>query len=161
MEAENKILPPWFKRPEPEVQYQLNIFAPKLNEVAVEHKVSIDEMKRWYDKGWLSFNPDEKEELSDLDIFEIKFIRDVVRSGLSDAFVEKLFSQLPKPYSYDPNRIAYSFKLGWVEYTESYEEIDYAEVIEEHIEEWLNEISVDGDEEAIMDVLTAIEKLKQ
>lgn len=156
----NKTLPPWFKKPDPEMHCQLYLFAPKLNEVAVEYKVSIDELNRWHEKGWLSFNPKENREFSEPDIFEIRFIRDIVRSGLSDACLEKLFIQLSKPYSYNPDRIAYSFSLGWVEHTESCEEIDYAEVIEEHLEEWLYEISANGDEEAINNIISMIEKIK-
>lgn len=160
MKDENITLPSWFKKPDPEKHYQLSLFATKLNEISIEYKVSIDEMKRWHDKGWLSFSPDEKEELNDPDLFEIRFVRDLVRSGLSDACVEKLLSQLSKPYRYNPDRIAYSFSLGWVEYTESYEATDYAEVIEDHLEEWLNELSAVEDEEVINNIITMIENLK-
>jgi hypothetical protein len=161
MKDENKTLPSWFKKPDPDILRQICIFNfnPKLNEISIEYQVSIDEMKRWHDKGWLSFSPDEKEEINDPDLFEIRFVRDVVRSGLSDACVEKLFSQLSKPYSYNPDRIAYSFSLGWVEYTESYEEIDYAEVIEDHLEEWLDEISEEEDQGKLNNLIALIDNI--
>ena len=45
---------------------------------------------------------------------EIRFVRDVVRSGLSDAQIEYSFAQLPRPMDFDLAQVAYSFMLGWV-----------------------------------------------
>ena len=160
MNDEKNNYPPWYRKPEPVIVYQVSLFKPSIKDISAEHKVSLDELFRWYHKGWLSFNPHEKDELNEPDVFEIILIRDVVRSGLSDANIEDLFSQLPKPLSFDPEKIAYSFSLGWVEYDENYNDIDYAEIIGEHLEEWLYEISADGDEEAINNIISMIEKIK-
>jgi len=102
--------------------------------------VSPNDLQRWHDRGWLSFGATVNEELNEFDdpkIFEIQIVRDIARSGLADAQIEVLLSKLPKPLAYNPDRLAYSFRHGWIEVESSVEIPEPSEVIEEHLADWI------------------------
>jgi hypothetical protein len=133
-------LPPGLTRPCPLTGFEVGLFRVTLPETLAKQGVSLDELRRWHDNGWLSFNDKltgELDEFGDPRIFEIQIVRDIVRSGLSDAQVEVLLSKLPKPFAFNPDALAFSFRHGWVQVAPPIEIPDPDEVIEEHIDDWI------------------------
>jgi hypothetical protein len=122
-----------------------------LAEVLAELRVSADELQRWHDSGWLSFGPDRTDPLEDWDSNAIHFVRDVVRSGLSDALIAAHFEQLPRPMSFDPDSIAFSFSLGWV-VAHIEPEPDPSDVVDEHIADWLTERAEGGERKRLEEI---------
>ena len=133
-------LPLGLVRPRPINCQQGCLFRISLDDALVRLCVSPDECRRWHQRGWLSFDEKLTEKLDEFDdpkVFEIQIVRDIVRSGLADAQIECLLAKLPKPFAYNPERLAFSFTHGWV-YVEPPAEIsDPSEVIEEHLDEWM------------------------
>jgi len=110
--------------------------------------VSVDDVRRWHAKGWLSFDEnlaDELDEFDDPRIWEMQIVRDIVRSGLTDAQIEVLFSKLPRPFAFYPDSLTYSFRHGWVCVIPPVEIPEPSEVIEGHIDGWIE----DCDEETL------------
>lgn len=141
----NHALPPWFTRPLPVSDWQRNLFQTDLRTVLVRLQVSVDEIARWHAKEWLSFDGADNlviDEFRDPRIWELTIVRDIVRSGLSDAQVEYLLDQLPKPLAFDPDSLAFSFRHGWVEVSLPADP-DPEEVIEEHLDSWLDDLDED------------------
>jgi hypothetical protein len=81
----------------------------------------------------------ELNEPDDPKILELHFVRDVVRSGLSDAQITQLFEQCPKPHSFDPERTAFSFRYGLVQAIPPAEPDEPEAVIEAHLDSWIEE----------------------
>jgi hypothetical protein len=133
-------LPSWFVRPESVSNLQRTLFAEKLPEVLVTLRVSSDELGRWYQRDWVSFGPDSSRLLEPWDIDEIQFVRDVVRSGFTDAQIDWLFSQLPRPMNFGIDAVSYSFSFGWVK---TVPPLDVLEVIDEYLQEWVDDIDVE------------------
>lgn len=133
-------LPPWFASPQPTTRWrQLTLFRSPFADALVRLRISADECARWHANRWLSFDGSRITEVDDFDdprVWELIVVRDVVRSGLSDAQIVSLLSQLPKPFAVDPDRVAYSFRHGWVEATIPAEP-DPDTIIEEHLDSWL------------------------
>jgi hypothetical protein len=99
---------------------------------AAETSVSLDEMKRWYEAGWLSFDPAVVNEYDERESVEVQFVKAVVRFGLSDAMIHKILSTLNKPYCYNTNETFYSFERdSWITLPPA---PDPMETIEENIE---------------------------
>lgn len=153
---EMKDIPSWFKRPMSSVARQLKLFVPPLDEVLVELQVSRDELRRWHKEGWLSFDPNLEEESGVDRQDEIGFLRDVIRSGLSDVQLRYLLNLLPKPFDYDPRRIAFSFSLGWIEGVEG---PDSDQVIHDRLDLWLKELAEAGEVEVLQNFGKRIAKL--
>jgi hypothetical protein len=135
-------LPAWFTRPKPLDVWQTSLFAEQLNDVLAALRVSPDELARWSDRGWVSFGPEFSDRLEQPHVDEIRFVRDVTRSGLSDAMVQVLLTGLPRPMNFDPATIAYSFSLGWVQAVIP-EEPDAPELIHQHLDDWLVSLAND------------------
>ena len=136
-------LPIWFKRPRPVRMFQQSLFQITLKDALVRLRISEDDLSRWNTKGWVSFDGAVDARLNDYDdplIFNLTFVRDIVRSGLSDSQIEYILDQLPKPLAFNPDRIAYSFKYGWVETVPAESPED---IIEEHLDSWLEEIDAE------------------
>ena len=128
-------------RPYPKTRRQRSLFEVSLATAIARFGVSSDDLRRWHGRGWLSFDEMMNEGLNEYDdpkIFEIQFVRDLVRSGLTDAQIEILFDKLPKPFAFDPDAIAYSFRHGWVSVVPPVIPEPF-EVIEEHIDGWIEE----------------------
>lgn len=101
--------------------------------------VSIDEIERWRSLGWISFDVREIASLDSGGIAEITFVRNLARSGLSDLQINRLLSELPPPYRYDPVRTAYSFALGWVRQPVPLDELTLGEFVEESLDIWVEQ----------------------
>lgn len=138
-------LPAWFQRPRPACSHQRYLFGEKMQDVLAELRVSTDELARWHTQGFVSFGPEPSRELEPYAIDEIRFVRDVVRSGLSDAQIDRLFAELPRPMNFDPDAVAYSFSLGWVAAVPT-ENPDPKEVVDEHLDDWLADLDVEANQ---------------
>jgi DNA-binding response OmpR family regulator len=104
-----------FRSPEPPIGSQLSLFTESLPTVLSRLNVRRRDLDRWNKKGWVTFGPSATHELTESQVNEIHFVSDVVKSGMSDGMINRLLAQLPRPLTFHPHRIAYSFSLGWVE----------------------------------------------
>jgi hypothetical protein len=125
--------------------------------VLAQLAVSEDDLARWHEKGWVSFGPQPDFEVDIFDgphLRELSFVRDISRSGLSDAQLGQLFSLLPKPFTFDPTRITFSFMYGWVQTKPAprYE-------IENEIDSWLEDLAQSGDRERLQEIECRIKEL--
>ena len=159
MSDEPADLPMWFERPRPASTRQRYLFGLKVSEVLAGLRVSTDELARWHKQGLVSFGPEPSRELEPCAIDEIRFVRDVVRSGLSDAQIERLFVELPRPMNFDPDAVAYSFSLGWVVAVPPTPEADPIEVVDEHLDDWLAELDVENNEGRLIELRDRITTL--
>lgn len=98
------------------LQQSLFFFTLSRDELAASLMVSCDEMTAWYKKDWLSFDPATMTDFGQPQQAEVAFITGLARSGLSDAYIDRLLSAgLEKPYCYDPNDTLFSFaEHRWV-----------------------------------------------
>lgn len=134
-------LPRWFIRPSPTTCQQRSLFRYPLNVVLARLRISTDDLARWHSNGWLSFDGSDTMEVDDFEdprVWELDIVREIVRSGLGDAQIELLMNQLPKPCAVDPERLAFSFRHGWVEAVLS-DEPDPGEIIDDHLDSWLED----------------------
>lgn len=107
------------------------LFTMSLDEFEASTKVSVDEMQRWRERGFLAFDPRAVTAFDDRHRMEVEFVAALVRSGLGDAWIEGILARLPKPYCYDPSQTFYSFTHGqWVTLPPA---PDADEVIDEHL----------------------------
>ena len=87
-----------------------------LDKFLVTLEISNDELKRWFKRGWISFDTEKQKTFDEAEYLEVEFIKSLVQSGLSDEWIEKILLTLEKPYSYDIRWIAYSFsKKCWLQ----------------------------------------------
>ena len=144
-------LPAWFVRPKKRGGIQATLFPEDVHEVLARLKISPDDLARWDQNEWVSFDSNTTHLLGPEQIHEIIFVRDLVRSGLPDAFLKVLLEQLPKPLAVDPNQIAFSFTHGWVlpAFTR---EPDLWEHIEENVEAWLDQLAEDGQNDRLVEL---------
>ena len=151
-------LPPWFQRPYSSMCRQSTLFTDELPDVLATLCVSPDDLTRWHARGWVSFGPELSSGLESWHVNEIRFVRDVVRSGLPDAQIEHLFRQLPRPMDFDSTAVAYSFSLGWV-IVNPPDELDPDEVVAEHVVNWLAAMADAGELERLIALRDQIESL--
>ena len=154
-QSDNSELPPWFKRPRSREVNQRSLFPACLTEILVDMDVSSDDLRRWHEKKWISFDPELMVKLETEQEREIRFVRNVVRSGLTDVQIEQLLERLPAPFAFDPSTIAYSFSFGWV--TAVWK--DPASVVEEHLDDWLDGLVSDGNLDKLKEVRAWITSL--
>ena len=133
-------LPRIWIRPIPHNQ-QMTLFASPVEEALANLKISTDEVHRWQKQGWISFEIDSATSLDEDGKWELEFVRNIARSGLSDQQISAFLKELPKPFSYDPLRTAYSFAYGWVQVPQMREP---SEIIEEHLYSWIDEQVEEG-----------------
>ena len=130
----------WCK-PENLASPQGYLFSTKTEVALAGLRVSSDEARRWFEKGWLSFSVDEVLELELPRDEELRFVASLARSGLNDALIDLLLAPLSRPYQYCRNKIAYSFTEGWVAPPEL---PDPFEIVDQHVYEWLDSLSEAG-----------------
>ena len=151
-------LPPWFECVSSAESAQGVLFADELPVVLAALRVSEDEHDRWCKHGWVSFGPGRQTALEPRDVNELRFVRDVVRSGLSDAYIAELFAQLPRPLNFSPDEVAYSFSLGWV-WAGPAPEPDPNEIVDEHVDEWLGDLAANEDQSRLTELRDRIDRL--
>ena len=71
--SEPPVLPACWRTPFPEMQSYL--FGEPVEEVLASAHVSRDDLRRWRDKGWISFDVDQLKELPDAFVWEIELVR--------------------------------------------------------------------------------------
>src|SRR5262245_34835359 len=98
----------------PAADDQRTRFKQQTDNALAELRVSRDEIRRWHQLGWISFEVDALAELDEPEKSEIAFVCSIARSGLSEAQVSVFLGELSKPYKYAPDRVAYHFVFGWV-----------------------------------------------
>lgn len=89
-------LPRNWERPHQDLQRTL--FSRPTVEALAEMKVSPDDLQRWHSMGWISFTPKETDVIEQPQENEVRFVRNLARSGLSDAQINHFLQELPKPY---------------------------------------------------------------
>lgn len=97
--------------------------------------MSQDDIISWVEHGWLSAELVAKESLQEPECWEIEFIRDIARSGLSDSQIGMVLAKLPSPFRFNPRTIAYNFGLGWVTPPDP---SDVFEVVDDNVESWID-----------------------
>jgi|WetSurMetagenome_2_1015567.scaffolds.fasta_scaffold366257_2 hypothetical protein len=113
-------------------RHSLALFQPSLfrmtpEEFAANTSVSLDEMKLWNEKGWLSFDPFIINEFDERERLEVLFIKALAHSGLSYAMINNLLFGLKKPFCYDPEETFFSFaKESWITLPKESEGADMA-----------------------------------
>ena len=125
----------------PTKECQLTFFPVDEPTALAEAGVSCDDLKRWTEAGWLSGDLLQGRKYDNPQLLELAFIRDIARSGLSDAQINSLLAQLSKPYYYDSYTIAYSFLYGWVRLPIFFEEKQIHEILDDFIEQWIQDTS--------------------
>lgn len=138
-----------WQEPQNLVSDQLYLFNTPTDEVLARLRVSHDEANRWLDRGWLSFDVEEVDEVDPPREFELQFISELARSGLNDAVVTDMLGSLQKPYRYNPYFIAYSFSQGWVS---PIRYRDPFEVVDENVERWLRSLAEHEETQRLMDL---------
>ncbi len=128
-----------------QVASQLSLFPRRLDETLAMLRVSLDDAAHWQQAGWLSYEAATLETIEDDQIAELVFIRDIARSGLPHSLVTELLRELERPYAYPPETTAYSFSSGWVEVIFP----DMDEMVDQHLESWVQEKLAEGDEERL------------
>lgn len=151
-------LPRWFRRPTLRSGYQPSLFPEVVRDVLARLKVSPDELTRWHQDEWISFDLESAPLLEPVHVGEIIFVRDVVRSGLPDAVLRALFEQLPHPLAVNPDRIAFSFTHGWVlpAFTSEPDPGDY---VDSNVESWLDQLAEEGETARLIELQERIEQL--
>jgi hypothetical protein len=117
--------------------------------------VSLDDLRRWRDLKWLSFDAAGLDTLPDPLWHEILFVRNLVRSGLSDEWIQRLLDGLEPPYRYDPLRTVYSFALGWVQIPPITEDSTDA-FVAEHLPRWIAEKALFNDLAPLLELHSSI-----
>ena len=138
----------------PSPTQQRTLFPEPADRVLTECGVSRDEVAQWHEMGWLSFDLEQIEKLDEPERWELFFVRNLVRSRLSNTQIDELLRQLSKPYAYDPERVAYHFKFGWV----SPPTVVVEEIIEENLSEWISEKASEGETELHESVIAEIQE---
>ena len=62
-----------------------------------------------YDDGWLSFDPETTNELSEQQECELRFVSSLVTGGLSPRLLPEIVQSLEKPYCYEGRKIYYDW----------------------------------------------------
>jgi hypothetical protein len=134
-------LPPWFTPARPTIYGQECLFKVSLESALAQAQVSPDALNRWHSQGWISFAfvPMQLNDPADPKLLELHFVRDVVRSGLTDAQITQVLDKCPKPHSFDPDLTAFSFRYGLVQAIPPIEPDEPETVIETHLDEWIED----------------------
>jgi hypothetical protein len=142
-------LPPWFVRPALNEESQTELFPESLPVVLANLRISLDDFRRWSEKGWLPFPKETM--LKSAQVDHLRFLRDLTRSGLGDAQIGLLMEELPTRSLIDPAEVAYSFTHGWV--TPRY----LRPSLEDIFDDELDELAVLEDWEALLDLRERID----
>lgn len=142
----------WFR---PRQTTQRTLFPEARDGFLARIRLSLDELERWQERGWLSFDARSMTELDEPETTEILFVRNLAHSGLPDAIINTMLETLPKPYSYDPLATAFNFIHGWVALP-PFDEEDVDRFMDDYLEEWTKAKLESGDMELLDKVYRAV-----
>lgn len=137
---------------------QATLFPTVLKELLKELGISRGELNEWNRRGWTVLS-DSKEKVDEPERFELAFLRDITRSGLRPDQVNLLLQSLEKPYAYNPQTTLLSFMHGWVQLAPPPDPSSPAEVIAEHLDDWLSELAENGDTERLAEIAQTATRL--
>jgi len=127
--------------PKPIKYQQLSLITFDIDEIVAESGMAIDDLAQCYKFGWLSFSPQYGEKYQPYHLNEVKLIASLVRFGLSKAMISRMLNDLPKPYHYDPELLAFNFfKRKWQQLPDVSEET----LRERYFQEFLTELTVES-----------------
>lgn len=105
-----------------------------------------------HDDGWLSFDPEATNSLSEQQECELRFIGSLVTGGLSPNLLPEILEGLNKPYIYEGRKIYYDWaEKRWRLIPEVLNEI------ETQFEEWIDDLVNEGNSDALKDMQEKIE----
>jgi hypothetical protein len=112
---------------------QQALFSYTLNDLPPGYKITPPTLSIWYKSGYLSFDPAKKNEFTEIEFQEFRFIATLFKSGISLISIDKLLEKLKKPYAYDVTRIYFNWlKREW-EYLPDKPEVNVFEGVDELI----------------------------
>lgn len=128
-----------------------------IGDFETETGVVSEEMTRWHNNGWLSFDPSITTEFDEPHWVEVEFVKGIIRAGLSDEWINALLSKLRMPYCYDSKRTFYSFTdQSWKTVPRIPEP---EEVIEESLDSYLQDLADAEEWERLWEIKEAIDAL--
>lgn len=90
------------------------LFNYTINDLTALFKAPTSTYSLWHQTGYLSFDPASRQEFSETEFQEFRFITTLFKSGLPLIFLDKLLAKLKKPYSFDISQIFYNWeKQEW------------------------------------------------
>lgn len=143
-------LPDCWGRPLPDMQSRL--FGRPIEDVLRTLQVSRDDVRRWRQAGWVSFDIDDHLEIDEPLISEIEFAATIARSGLSVVQINRLLEGLPRPFRFQLRKVAYHFAYGWVV---PVQEAPF-EVVERNIDDWLRDLFENKDDTRLLELSETI-----
>jgi len=152
-------LPSWFVRPQSCEPSQRSLLTTGTGWELAGLGISSADVRSWQERGWIGEPPAEGTAFhvdEDPALFQFILVRDLTRAGLSDAQISDFLADLPRPLSFDPRSIAFSFRYGWVEPANP---PTIREVIDENVLEWLEDCADDGEFKRLEQIATRIIQL--
>jgi hypothetical protein len=125
----------------PTATRQLTLFPRPADEALRALRVSRGDLRRWREVGWISFDVDTAAQMHDPELFEIEFVRNIARSALSISQINEFLTDLPKPFSYDPEYTSYHFAHGWVMPLPE----EPFTVVDREVEAWIDYLATSGE----------------
>lgn len=112
-----------------------------------------------YDDGWLSFDPEETNSLSEQQECELRFVGSLVTGGLSPKLLPEILKDLKKPYIYEGREIYYDWaEKRWRLIPQPQDEVE--ELFDEWIEQMTDNENVDALEEIHEKIEAALKYIK-
>lgn len=142
------------KKVKPELNHSL--FNYSVADILEELNLQQATLSLWHRNEYLSFDIENKEELSNPEYLELTFVNSLFKSGLSLDSIIHLLSKLEKPYAYNPTKVYFDFiQNEWNHIPEIFE-LDSDNYYDEFML-LLESIDIDEEREnlmAIVDLLT-------
>lgn len=112
---------------------QQALFSYTINDLPRGYKISSPTLSVWFQSGYLSFDPNKKNEFTEIEFQEFRFIATLFKSGLSLNSIDRLLEGLKKPYAYDISKIYFNWLRREWEYLPDKPEVNVFEAIDELI----------------------------
>jgi hypothetical protein len=105
-----------------------------------------------HDDGWLSFDPEKTNSLSEQQECELRFVGSLVTGGLSPKLLPEILKELKKPYIYEGRKIYYDWaEKRWTLIPQPQDEI------EELFDEWIEQMTDNENVDALEEILEKVE----
>ncbi|MFN7913696.1 MAG: hypothetical protein U0Q55_00040 [Vicinamibacterales bacterium] len=149
-------LPRHFRRPTRYREGQLALFQLSFSECLHAEGVGQAEAQLWHERGLLSFAPDPAlvlEYFDDPRSFELGFVRDVLRSGLTLEQATAWLEILGYPFAFNPATTVWSPRYGWVEYAPE----EAFDIVKRQVGHYIESLAEAEDEDALTDIKDAVD----